>query len=84
MVGREAFYNSMASCAGQLLLVCSTSLRSVCVRHWDERLDLLVSQSRPEDAIRLGLRMLSGKAKAMHGLKGTPNQRKRQLKEKVV
>jgi hypothetical protein len=74
----------MASCAGQLLLLCATSLRSVGLRHWDERLDLLVSQSRPEEAIHLGLRMLNGKAKAMHGLKGTPNQRKRQLRDKVI
>ena len=82
-MGTQAYYNSMASCSGQLLLLCSTSLRSVGLRQWDERLDLLISQSRPEDAIRLGMRMLHGKAKAMHGLKGTPNQRKRQLKDKV-
>ena len=74
----------MASCAGQLLLLCATSLRSIGLRHWDERLDLLVSQARPEEAIHLGLRMLNGKAKAMHGLKGTPNQRKRQLRDKVI
>lgn len=84
LVGTDACYNSMASCAGQLLLLCSTSLRSIGLRHWDERLDLLLSQSRPEEAIHLGLRMLNGKAKAMHGLKGTPNQRKRQLKDKEI
>lgn len=74
----------MASCAGQLLLLCSTSLRSIALRHWDERLEVLSSQlHRKEDALRLGLRMLEGRAKAMHGLKGNPNQRKAAIKHKV-
>lgn len=83
LVGREAFYNSMASCSGQILLLCSNSLRSIGLRHWDERLDLLVSQSRPEAAIRLGLRMLHGKAKAMQSLKGGPAHRQSVIKDKV-
>ena len=83
-MGREAFYNSMASCSGQILLLCSGSLRSIGLRHWDERLDLLVSQSRPEAAIRLGLRMLHGKAKAMQSLKGSPTHRQGMIKDKVA
>ena len=83
MVGTQAHYNAMSSCANQLILLCTSSLRSLGIRQWDERLDLLVSQSKPEEAIRLGLRMLEGKAKAVQGLKGNLNQRNAQLKEKV-
>lgn len=84
MVGTQAYYNAISSCANQLLLLCSTSLRSLGVRQWDERLDLLVSQAKPEEAIRLGLRMMEGKAKAVQGLKGNSDQRNAQLKEKVI
>ena len=73
----------MASCSSQILLLCSGSLRSIGLRHWDERLDLFVCQSRPEAAIRLGLRMLHGKAKAMQSLKGGPAHRKIMIKDKV-
>jgi len=74
----------MASYVGQLLLLCSTTLRSIALRNWDERLEVLSSQlHRKEDALRLGLRMLEGRDKAMHGLKGNPNQRKAAIKHKV-
>ena len=73
----------MASCSGQILLLCCSSLRTIGIRNWDERLDLLISQSRPEAAIRLGLRMLRGKGKAMQSLKGSPGHRQMVIKDKV-
>jgi len=80
----EACYNSFIACANQVLLLCTSSVRSIGVRNWDERLDLLVSQSKYEDAIHLGLLMFEGKARAMQGLKGNALQRKLAIKAKVI
>lgn len=86
LVGTGALHNSLASCAGQLLLQCATSLRSIGIRSWDDRLDLLAtSQSgRIEEALRLGLRMLDGRAKAMHSIKGNLQQKRKLIKHKVI
>ena len=84
LVGMEACYNSFIACANQVLLLCASSVRSIGVRNWDERLDLFVSQSKYEDAICLGLLMFEGKARAMQGLKGNALQRKLMIKTKVL
>ena len=84
MVGTESFYNAFVACAGQVLLLCPNSLRSLALRTWEERLDLLMSQAKYEDALWLGLHMHSGKAKAMQGLKGNPEQRRKLLKQKEM
>lgn len=84
LVGMEACYNSFISCGNQVLLLCISSVKSIGVRNWDERLDLFVSQSKYEDAICLGLLMFDGKARAMQGLKGNSLQRKMSIKAKVT
>ena len=84
LVGTEACYNSFTACANQVLLLCISSVKSIGVRHWDERLELLVSQLKYEEAIGLALLMFDGKAKGMQGLKGNTLQRKRLVKAKVI
>ena len=63
MVGAGSFCNSFVSSSGQLLLLCHDSLRSLSVRTWHERIDYLVSASKYDDALRLGVDMYTGKVK---------------------
>lgn len=83
LVGTESYYNSFVACNGQVLLLCANSIRSIGIRSWDERLDLLLSQSKLEAAIWLSLLMFDGRAKAMQAMKDNLQQRQTVLKTKV-
>ena len=52
----DDYSGSFLASAGQVLLLCGDGLRSQQLRTREERLDLLVSRGRYDDALRLGLR----------------------------
>ncbi|KAL4217419.1 Vacuolar protein sorting-associated protein 8 [Mactra antiquata] len=76
--GDHACYQTVVSHGGQLFLLGTKTVHVYSLRTWRERIEVLVNESRYQDALALALSFYEGKAKAVVGLSG-PSLKKKEV-----
>jgi len=80
----RACYQAVVSSASQLLLLGVRAIHVLMLRTWSERLDLLVRRDCFEEALSLARSFYEGSARAVVGLTGSVDGRRRQVAERIM
>ncbi|CAG0889726.1 unnamed protein product [Cyprideis torosa] len=84
MIGERACFYSIACVGNQLLFVGRRSVHVLAVRTWTERIDHLVANRHPKEAIALAMSFYQEKGKAVVGLSGSKKKRKESVAKKLL
>ncbi|XP_064646589.1 vacuolar protein sorting-associated protein 8 homolog isoform X2 [Lineus longissimus] len=82
--GECACYQSIICHNGQLLLMGTKSIHVLTMRNWEERIENLVKQNNYQDALTMAQSFYEGKAKAVIGLLGGQQKRKKIVAAKML
>ena len=83
-MGERATYGSVLAFTNQLLLLGRQTFHVLVIRSWSERLDYLVKSDRHIEALNLGSDFYLDQTKALVGLKGPRESRKRTVSKKMM
>ncbi|XP_067297599.1 vacuolar protein sorting-associated protein 8 homolog [Pseudorasbora parva] len=84
LVGEKTCYQSVCSCAGQIMYLGTKSVHIMTLRNWRERVDHLLKQEKFMEALSLAWSFHEGTAKAVLGLFADPAKRKGVVADKMV